>query len=637
MNRMRSFLGLPAMVMLVVFSQAVGARAAFVPSKKSSGNGLSPIALVASPNGQTLFIACSTADRVLVLNLATRRVVKSVKVTASPTGLALSADGRRLFVTCAGPESQVCVVDTARGRVVEKFPAGHTAMAPVLSPDGKTLFVCNRFNDDVSVIDLATGKTVRRIPVRREPVAAAITPDGRRLLVANLLHTGRADADYVGAMVSVIDTASDRVVDDLWLPNGSGSLNDIRVSPDGKYAVVTHILSRFHLPTTQLDRGWINTNAKTIIDLARMQVLNTVLLDTIDRGAANPWGAAWSADSKTLVVALAGTHEVSVTDFPALLAKLAKLSPDAFVPINAALPYSGAASRAPSDVPNDLSFLVGVRERRHLPEGDLGPRAVIVVGRRAYTANYFSDTLTAIDLDGEHPKIESIPLGPKPRLTAARQGELNFHDARICFQGWQSCATCHPGNARVDGLNWDLLNDGIGNPKNNKSLLLIHQTPPAMSTGVRESAEAAVRAGIRHILFTVQPPEVGDSLDAYLKSLKSVPSPHLVKGKFSVAAKRGGRVYRDPEVGCTKCHVAPLFTDLKSYNVGTAGPLDREVTEFDNPTLVETWRTAPYLHDGSAVTMRDVLTTANKTDQHGKTSHLTADQINDLIEYLLSL
>lgn len=598
---------------------------------------LSPAALVAAPDGKTLYIACATANRVQVVDLSTRQVTKSVTLPGSPSGLCLSPDGARLVVTCAAPASPICVVNTARGRITDKLVAGHTTTAPVISPDGKTLFVCNRFDDDVSVIDLTTKKEKCRIPVRREPVAAAITRDGRHLLVANLLHTGRADADHVGTVVSVIDTASGKVVDDLWLPNGSGSLNDIRISPDGKYAVVTHLLSRFHLPTTQLDRGWINTNAKTIIDLTQMRVLNTVLLDTIDRGAANPWGVAWSADSRTLVVAIAGTHEVSVTDFPALLAKLAKVAPEAAVAPSAALPYSGAASRVPSDVPNDLSFLVGVRERRALPAPDLGPRAVVVVGRRAYTANYFSDTLTAVDLDGEHPKMESIPLGPKPQMTVERQGELNFHDARICFQGWQSCASCHPGEARVDALNWDLLNDGIGNPKNNKSLLLAHQTPPAMSTGVRESAEVAVRAGIRHSLFTVQPPEVADAIDAYLKSLAPVPSPRLSKGQFSVAAKRGGRIYRDPEVGCAKCHVAPLFTDLKSYDVGTAGPLDREVKAFDTPTLVEIWRTAPYLHDGSAVTVRDVLTTANHNDQHGKTSHLTADQLNDLIEYLLSL
>ena len=623
------------LALLILFLLLISVPTAFAAGHSASW--LSPTALAVSPDGRTLFVACATGDRVLVLDLATRKVARSVTTPDSPSGLALSADGRTLYVTCAAPESQVCIVDVAKARVTGKLPAGHTATAPVLSPDGKTLFVCNRFNDDVSVLDLATKKELRRIPVRREPVAAAITPDGKRLLVANLLHTGRADADHVSAVVSVIDTARSEVVDDLWLPSGSGSLADMRVSPDGKYAVVTHVLSRFHLPTTQLDRGWMNTNAKTIIDLATMQVLNTVLLDTIDRGAANPWGVAWSADSQTLVVTHAGTHEVSVIDFPGVLAKLAKLSPEPSAAISTALPYSTASSRAPSDVPNDLAFLVGVRERRHLPEGDVGPRAVVVVGRRAYVADYFSDTLTAMDLDGEHPKMETIPLGPKPRMTAVRQGELNFHDARLCFQGWQSCATCHPGDARVDALNWDLLNDGIGNPKNNKSLLLVHKTPPAMSTGVRESAEVAVRAGIRHILFTVQPEEVANLMDAYLKSLKPVPSPHLVKGKLSAAAQRGERLFHSGRTGCAQCHPEPLFTDLKSYDVGTRGRFDKPTDTFDTPTLVELWRTAPYLHDGSAATMRDVLTTANPNELHGKTSRLSADQLNDLIEYLLSL
>jgi cytochrome c peroxidase len=58
---------------------------------------------------------------------------------------------------------------------------------------------------------------------------------------------------------------------------------------------------------------------------------------------------------------------------------------------------------------------------------------------------------------------------------------------------------------------------------------------------------------------------------------------------------------------------------------------------FDTPTLVELWRTAPYLHDGSATTMREVLTTRNPGDQHGKTSALSAQELDDLCAYLLSL
>ncbi|MBI4660815.1 MAG: hypothetical protein HY735_18420 [Verrucomicrobia bacterium] len=94
-----------------------------------------------------------------------------------------------------------------------------------------------------------------------------------------------------------------------------------------------------------------------------------------------------------------------------------------------------------------------------------------------------------------------------------------FNDAQLCAQRWQSCASCHDADGRMDALNWDLLNDGVGNPKNTKSLLWTHQTAPVMALGVRASAEVAVRAGIHHILFTQQPEDVPAAIDAYLKSL----------------------------------------------------------------------------------------------------------------------
>jgi YVTN family beta-propeller protein len=561
--------------------------------------------------------------------------------------LALSSDGARLYVTCAAPQSSIRVLDTSSDKVLATLPAGHSATAPVLSPDGKTLFVCNRFNNDISLIDLKTGKEQCRIPVQREPVAAAVSRDGRFLLVANHLHTGPADAEQVAAVVSVIDIAARKVVMELTLPDGSGVLNDLRVSPDGKYAVVSHILPRFRLPATQLDRGWMNSNAATIIDLARMEIVNTVLLDNIDRGAADPWGVGWSADSATLVITHAGSHEISVIDFAGLLAKLAKVP----VALDASKPVDPiSASRVQADVPNDLAFLVGVRQRIKLPKTDLGPRAVVLLGRKAYIANYFSDSLSVVDLGSPQPRPQSIPLllqpavagakglaSPLDRMPLARKGEFYFNDAGICFQGWQSCATCHPGQARVDGLNWDLLNDGIGNPKNTKSMLLAHKTPPAMSMGVRDTAETAVRAGIQHILFTVQPEEVALAIDKYLKSLTALPSPLLVNGRLSDSARRGEKLFKDRQVGCATCHPPGLFTDLKTYDVGTRGRFDRPADRFDTPTLVETWRTAPYLHDGSAATMLEVLTTHNAGDQHGKTSHLTPSQLDDLAAYLLSL
>ncbi|MDP1716950.1 MAG: hypothetical protein Q8L40_02640, partial [Burkholderiales bacterium] len=201
------------------------------------------------------------------------------------------------------------------------------------------------------------------------------------------------------------------------------------------------------MPTTQLERGWVNTSAVTIMDTARMVAVNTVLLDDVDLGAANPWGITCTADGTWLCVAISGTHELSVMDRARLHEKLA----------------AAEAAGEKDGVPNDLSFTVGLRRRVKLP--GKGPRGLAALDSRVFAAEYFTGTLAAVDLASERPlRGESFALGAEPALTPARAGELFFHDATVCFQQWQSCASCHPGDARVDGLNWDLLNDGMGNP-----------------------------------------------------------------------------------------------------------------------------------------------------------------------------
>ncbi len=250
-------------------------------------------------------------------------------------------------------------------------------------------------------------------------------------------------------------------------------------------------------------------------------------------------------------------------------------------------------------------------------------------------AGYFSDTLEGVSLGNGGPG-PLVRVGAGAAITTAGRGEELFNDATISHKSWQSCASCHP-DSRADGLNWDLLNDGIGNPKNTKSLLLSHRTPPAMSLGVRATAEKAVRSGLRNILFARRNEEQARAIDAHLKSLEPVASPNLVNGQSSAAAERGRKLFESPEVGCAQCHPAPLFTDLTLHAVGTEQSPKRRELEFDTPTLIECWRTAPYLHDGSAVTLHEVLTEKNGEDRHGRTSHLTREEIEDLAAYVLSL
>ncbi len=557
----------------------------------------------------------------------------SIAAPGQPSGLCVSPDGESLYIACATPQSEVCVVDLKRREVAATVPAGHSAMAPVVSPDGKTLYVCNRFDNDVSVIDLDERREIYSIPVQREPVSAALTKDGKFLMVANHLPLSRADQDNVAAVVSVIDVQQRKIIKELKLPSGSSSLHDISVSPDGKYAVVTHTVSSFNWSATQIILGWIHANALTIIDLAKLKIRYTVLLDEPDHGAADPWGTAWSADGKTLAVAHAGTHEVSIIDFPKLLANLpdSATGPGRDPPVKS--PVLTFVSRS-EGIDNVLPFLTGARERIKLPVGNFGPHALAIVGRKLYVANYYSDTLNVINLDAPRSNIQTIALGDNEPMDIVRRGDFYFHDADICFQGWQSCSSCHPGEARSDGFDWDLPAElGFGNPRHTKSLLLSYETSPGSDPKGHFAPTVSDR--IKFLLFTNQPPEVASAIDAYLKSLKPAPSPYLVGGKLSAAARRGKKLFYSAR--CADCHVPGFYTDSHSHDVGTRASYDETTGSFTTPTLVEVWRTAPYLHDGSAVTIRDVLTTRNIQGKHGEVRYLTDHQINDLCEYVLSL
>ncbi len=612
-DRMPAVLAVMAMLVLSAWPAGAAPDAAY----------RSPSVLAASPDGGTLYVTEYTGGAIAVWNIETRSVARRIALPQCPTGLVVSAEGTQLYATAGSERGALYAVALPSGELAWELPIGHTPMAPALDAEGKTLYVCNRFDDQVAVVDLASKAVTKRIAVERQPVAAVLSNDGARLFVANHLPGGPADADYVSAGISVIDTASGDVAKRLTLPNGSTGLRDICLAPDGSFAYATHILARYQLPTTQLERGWMNTNALTIIDANAAEYVNTVLLDTVDLGAANPWGVDCTADGARICVASAGSHELSIIDRAAMHDKLAKAAAGELV---------SEVSQSAEDVPNDLAFLVGIRHRVKL-EG-LGPRGVACVGDMAYFTEYFSDSIGVMNAAGdEYTKPATCPLGAETTLTEERRGELFFNDARLCFQQWQSCASCHP-DGRNDALNWDLLNDGMGNPKNTKSMLYSHATPPVMVSGVRDQAETAVRAGIRYIQFAVRPEEDANAIDAYLKSLRPVPSPALVDGEPSEAAKRGAEVFE--RAACATCHSGKYFTNLQKYNVGTGKGREAD-WEFDTPTLVELWRTGPYLHDGRAPTIESVLTEFNPDDQHGTTSGLNPEELSDLAAYLKSL
>ncbi len=168
------------------------------------------------------------------------------------------------------------------------------------------------------------------------------------------------------------------------------------------------------------------------------------------------------------------------------------------------------------------------------------------------------------------------------------------------------------------------------------------------------------------------------------------------------ATERGRQLFNAQQTQCTTCHVGgppgkQYFTDKKPlqqlddpsqcggpdhnnpflrHDVGTANLFDNTdpnaialrdnnfpnpripqpahrtaLTDYVTPTLVDVWNTAPYLHDGSAHALLDVIRPCNSSlddclqagrgrninGQHGVTAILTPQQLNDLVAFQKTL
>lgn len=552
-------------------------------------------------NEGELLLVCKGDKSLRLYDAKGELVLKKWKLEETPTGVVLR--GNQAVVTCFDSRGEVVLVDLSTDKVIKTIRTASGAIAPVLGCDPSKVYVCNQFAGTVSEVDLDKGVVTRTVNVLREPKSAVLSADGKLLFVANFLPAQRADLDYVACCVSVIDVSSFEKIKDIRLENGSNALRGLCLSPDGKYLFVSHNLGRFTVPTSQLQQGWMNTSAMSVVDLSTLTFNGAVLVDEPERGAAGVWGIAATADK--LVISHSGTHEISVVDYPEFIKKF-----EAY-PDKMALNY-------------DLRFLYGVRERVALPGN--GPRNFTVKGNKVYVPMYFSDDLNVYDLTVK--QLNHVSLNLLREETGEQKGERMFNDASFCFQNWQSCNGCHPGDGRTDGMNWDLMNDGVGNSKNCKSMLYSHVTPPSMISGIRVSAELAVRAGFKLIQFMHISEKDAADVDAYMRSLHPVPSPLLVNGKLSEKAQKGRKVFE--LLKCDECHSGPYYTDLKMHRIGEDIEFEKG---WDTPTLIEVWRTAPYLFDGRAATMEDVF----GEFKHGVNRKLSKSDMGALVEYVNSL
>jgi DNA-binding beta-propeller fold protein YncE len=611
-----------AMALLALFQPADRAPASEAPYR-------SPFDVALSSDGRRAYASDFTAAKLVALDLDGGAPPRELVLQGQPAGLALSADGSRLYVAEHGAGA-VAEVDAASMALRRRLAAGRRPMGVALAESAGLLVVANTVEDDLSIVDLESGRERARVRVPREPHFVAVCPDGRLALAGNLLPAGSpAEADHA-ACVSWVELpaapgAAARLLASVKLPPGSTSVRELAISSDGRRAYAVHTLGRYQVPATQVERGWINTNALSVLDVPGRRLLGTVLLDRFEAGAADPWGAALSPAGDRLWISLRGVHEVAAVDVD----KLHRLIESA-----SAAPAFAAASAL--GLQSDLEALdrAGAIARFALP--GRGPRGIAASadGKHITLAAYFSGDVLVLDA-ATGALRRRLPLGPQPEADAARRGEELFHDATLSLQGWLSCSSCHPNRGRKDALRWDLPNDGLGTPQMTRSLFYSFRVAPTTARGVRPSFEASAIAGFRFLHAEPEPDKVADVM-AFLSALRPEPSPHLAADGALSPTQERGRALFEGKGRCATCHLGELRTDLKPHDVGSAGAGETGGASFYTPKLLELYRGAPFLHDGRAADLLEVFTRHNSGGRHGGVESFSPPELEDLIAYLLT-
>lgn len=603
---------------------AIAAPAAPQQSALSREHYLSPIEIASSPDGRLLYVVCQDSDEVRVVDVQSSKVVAAIKVGHVPRDLALSSDGSRLYVTNAWSDT-VSVIDTAAREVIQTLSTGFEPSGVVLDLTGTILYVANRLSSDISVIDLKSGRERKRLLAGRGASYLTLSPDGKRIYCTHVYPNPGVFRTPPNSEITVIDTASQRVVERKPLHNVAGVFHTA-VSSDGKLGLVAQLRPKNLIPLAHVEHGWVFGDSLTLFG---EDVGGTVQvpLDELDRYYALPWGIAITPDKAKIFLTTAGSQSVTVIDVSRLLATV--------------------RSRRQPFV-NDLSASAEYVAAR-IPVGH-NPRGVLLSpdGRRLYVANRLDDDIAVLDTNSDK-VVSTIDLDGPKTVNALRRGERLFYTADFAFQGQFGCSNCHI-DATIDGLQWDLEPDGFGKDiVDNRSLENLAGTEPFKWNGGNPDMPTECGPRTEKFFFRSQSFNQKQLTDlvTFVYSLPYRPNRYRsAGGELTPAQERGKAIFERTKSKdgrpiaesnqCTYCHSGPKYTNQKQVNVGSGKLTDRSPI-IDVPQLPNVAYSAPYLHDGSARSLEEIWTVFNPKDTHGVSNDLTKDELNDLIEYLKSL
>jgi DNA-binding beta-propeller fold protein YncE len=637
-----------------------------------------PYQLVVAPSG-VAYITVRDKGAVAVVLPGDEGEITWWKTGRDPRGIALSGDAKRLYVAVTA-EDKVVVLDAISGALLQDVAVSQSPTTVATTPENMlvvgyhkvaaTLHPTTTDTNGKAIVDKGkavplktdwlTGKCMgkqmkpgEQARFANRVMAIDIEPETAE---ARMLHTivtpGTPTASLQTAMAAMVDKNGDIATQSLQTGYGSGCFNNKPVEPGVTTVNGAGTLSAEKVVATPVV-PWLEGNASPgMMNVKQMQPTMSQWLD-------QPTDIAHHPTHRLMLVTGRGSDRVLVVR------------------------TVGAKSGGSVQKSLDVEQAVAVYSVGNAPIGV----AIAADGETAYTLDEHSLSITALDLtlvtdpgglssSSEGATIvpfaacgtKRVFFGNDPASEDVRAGRRLFtfsQNHQIASNGQFACASCHI-EGDEDGMVWHTPEGPRQTPRLAGRLKGTH---PFNWVGSEDELPANMDKTIKRMGGSGFSDSQLKQLEAFLLTGLSAP-PAEVKAleELTPLESAGAKLFHDPTVGCGNCHISGDGVDGKLHDVGTGDLAERTIAallaakvgtvsgkscqkdglsvscssitavkgiKYDTPSLKGVGRTAPYLHDGSAKTLKQALLLTK--DQMGKTGELSTAQLDALVAYLKTL
>jgi YVTN family beta-propeller protein len=253
-----------------------------------------------APDGSHYYISNEAESTLDVVDPKTLKVTRNIPLSGHPNNIAVSKDGKRVYVSIAVAPGAVDVIDTASLEKVKSIPVKGAVHNTYVTPDGKYAVAGSIPSKTITVIDTQTETPAWSLTMDLgiRPMAFYTNPDGSTKWIFVQL-TG-----FNG--FAVVDFATRKEINRIKLPElppgkapflvGGNESHGMAITSDGKTLIV-------------------NSRLNTAIYSYSLPDLK--LLGSTDVGLSPDW-VTLTPDGKKAYVANAGSNSVSVVDIKSM-------------------------------------------------------------------------------------------------------------------------------------------------------------------------------------------------------------------------------------------------------------------------------------------------------------------------------